>query len=132
MRVVIDTNVLASAIFFGGNPKKLIDYLMIGKIDAYASLEILTEYTETVEYLKEKFSKKTPTIPLMHIEAQFNIIDVKTHVNICRDPDDNKFIDCAIDAECYYIVSGDKDHLSLSKYQNINIVTVSDFINLID
>lgn len=43
MRVVIDTNVVASAIFFGGKPKEVIDRLMIDNIDAYASSEILAE-----------------------------------------------------------------------------------------
>lgn len=43
MRVVIDTNVVASAIFFGGNPQKVIDEMMNNRIDAYASAEILEE-----------------------------------------------------------------------------------------
>ncbi len=59
MRVVIDTNVVASAIFFGGNPQKVIDEMMNNRIDAYASAEILEEYTETVEYLKNKFPGKS-------------------------------------------------------------------------
>ena len=58
MRVVIDTNVVASAIFFGGKPKEIIDKLMLNNIDAYASAEILEEYSETVEYLKEKVPGK--------------------------------------------------------------------------
>ena len=59
MRVVIDTNVVASAIFFGGKPKEVIDKLMLNNIDAYASAEILEEYSETVEYLKENFLAKS-------------------------------------------------------------------------
>ena len=56
MQVVIDTNVVASAIFFGGSPKKVIDSVMSNEIDACASREILDEYTETVDYLKNKYS----------------------------------------------------------------------------
>ncbi|MCR4779446.1 MAG: putative toxin-antitoxin system toxin component, PIN family [Lachnospiraceae bacterium] len=51
------------------------------------------------------------------------------HVEICRDPDDNKFIDCACDAKCIYIVSGDKDLLSVKKYNNVKIVTVAEFLS---
>ena len=132
MRVVIDTNVVASAIIFGGKPKEVIDRLMIDNIDAYASSEILEEYTDTVEYLKEKFPGKKPKIPLIEIEAKCNVIEVYSKVDICRDPDDNKFIECAIDSKCYYIVSGDKDLLTVEKYNDIEIVTVSDFLKIIE
>ncbi len=50
-------------------------------------------------------------------------------MEICRDPDDNKFIDCACDAKCIYIVSGDKDLLSVKKYNNVKIVTVAEFLS---
>ena len=132
MRVVIDTNVVASAIFFGGKPKEVIDKLMINNIDAYASSEILEEYTDTVEYLKEKFPSKNPKVPLIEIEAKCNVIEVRSKVNVCRDPDDNKFIECALDSKCYYIVSGDKDLLTVEKYDDIEIVTVADFLKILE
>ena len=49
MNVVVDTNVVASAIFFGGKPKEIIDLIMKDKIFAYASDAIWDEYTETIE-----------------------------------------------------------------------------------
>ena len=49
-------------------------------------------------------------------------------MELCRDPDDDKFIECADDAKCVYIVSGDKGLLSLKKYKDIEIVTVADFM----
>lgn len=51
MRIVIDTNVVASAIFFGGRPKDLIELVVSKKLDAYASTEIITEYQETTDEL---------------------------------------------------------------------------------
>lgn len=132
MRVVIDTNVVASAIFFGGKPKEIIDKLMLNNIDAYASAEILEEYSETVEYLKEKFPGKKPKIPLVEIESKFNVIEVHSKVDVCRDPDDNKFIECALDSKCYYIVSGDKDLLTVEKYNDIEIVIVADFLKILE
>ena len=132
MRVVIDTNVVASAIFFGGKPKEIIDKLMLNNIDAYASAEILEEYSETVEYLKERFPGIKPKIPLVEIESKCNVIEVHSKVDVCRDPDDNKFIECALDSKCYYIVSGDKDLLTVEKYNDIEIVTVADFLKIIE
>lgn len=52
----------------------------------------------------------------------------RTKVRICRDPDDDKFISCAIDTECLYIVSGDKDLLEIEMYKDVKILTVSNFL----
>ena len=130
MHVVIDTNVVASAIFFGGKPKDVIDLVMDNSLEAYASQDIIEEYNETVDYLKEKFSQKAPKLPLFEIESKCRIIEVHSKVDICRDPDDNKFIECALDSECYYIVSGDKDLLTVSEYEGIHIVTVAEFLEM--
>ena len=51
---------------------------------------------------------------------------------IHEDPDDNKFISCAIDGQCYYIVSGDKDLLTLKEYSDVKIVTVAEFFELMN
>lgn len=55
----------------------------------------------------------------------------RTKVRTCRDPDDDKFIACAIDAECLYIVSGDKDLLEIEIYKDVKILTVSDFLEIV-
>ena len=60
------------------------------------------------------------------------IIPAQTRVDVCRDPDDNKFISCAIDGQCYYIVSGDKDLLTLKEYSDVKIVTVAEFFELMN
>ena len=54
MKIVIDTNVVASAMFFGGRPRELLELLVSHRIDAYASSEIITEYQETAEELCAK------------------------------------------------------------------------------
>ena len=128
MKIVIDTNVIASAIFFGGRPKELIEHLVYRRVDAYASTEIISEYRETIEELSERYPNRPNNIPLTDILFAMKMVEPTTHVDICRDPDDNKFIDCAIDGGCIYIVSGDKDLLSLESYGDIEIVTVSEFL----
>ena len=59
------------------------------------------------------------------------IIPAQSQVHVCRDPDDDKFVSCAIDGQCYYIVSGDKDLLTLKEYSDVKIVTVSVFFELL-
>ena len=129
MKIVIDTNVVASAIFFGGKPRELLEMLVSKKLDAYASAEIVDEYKETVEELRNRYPERSVAVPLTAIISAMKIIEPSSHVEICRDPDDNKFIDCACDAKCIYIVSGDKDLLSVKKYNNIKIVTVAEFLS---
>lgn len=55
------------------------------------------------------------------------IIEPVTHVEICRDPDDNKFLECAKDSRALYIVSGDKDLLVIEQFGNIQIMTAKAF-----
>lgn len=128
MRIVIDTNVIASALFFGGRPKELVELLVTQKLEAYASTEILEEYKETVEELCDRYPDKPGLIPLKTIVSSMKIIEPTCHIEVCRDPDDNKFIECAHDAKCIYIVSGDKDLLSIESYGQIEIITVSQFL----
>ncbi|MDO4962409.1 MAG: putative toxin-antitoxin system toxin component, PIN family [Eubacteriales bacterium] len=128
MRIVIDTNVIASAIFFGGAPREVVSLLMKNSLQAYATKEILDEYKETFEYLVSKYPAKPAGMPLAQILNACQVIEKQSDVRICRDPADNKFIGCALDAKAMYIVSGDKDLLVLQRYKDIDIVTVRDFL----
>ena len=128
MRIVIDTNVVASAIFFGGKPRELLELLMRHQVDAYASPEIISEYQETCDELISRYPVKPVLLPLNQIIAACRLIKTRSKISVCRDPEDDKFIECAVDANCIYIVSGDKDLLSVKEYEGIQIVTVADFL----
>ena len=129
MRIVIDTNVIASAIFFGGKPRKLIELLMRHQLVAYASPEIINEYQETCDELVSRYPVKPLLLPLNQIISVCRLIETHSKISVCCDPEDNKFIECAVDAGCIYIVSGDKDLLSIKEYDGIQIVTVADFLD---
>ena len=125
MRVVIDTNVVISGVFFNGKPRKVILAVARGELEGYASVEILDEYKEIVD---EMISRKQGTFKSDVLTAfikKLNLIDVTTKVSACRDIDDNKFIECAIDINAHYIVSGDKDLLVLKEYGDIPIITAA-------
>lgn len=117
--------------FFGGKPRKLIELLLNKELDSYITQEILEEYKDTIVYLQNKYNNKKVFVPLTYIISACKIIEGKTKVKICRDPDDDKFISCAIDAECLYIVSGDKDLLEIKEYEEVQIMTVSDFLDIV-
>ena len=132
MRIVVDTNVIASAIFFGRKPYQLLHYIMEGRVDVVASKEIVDEYEEIVLRLKQKYPRIDTRIPLQELLSKFEIIRVSSDIQASRDPDDNKFISCAIDGKCLYIVSGDDDLLSVGNYGDVEILTVAEFLSRLD
>lgn len=54
MKIVVDTNVVISGIFFGGNPRKIVEAVAAGSIDAYATTEIIDEYTGIIDSMIER------------------------------------------------------------------------------
>ena len=130
MNVVIDTNVIASAMFFGGRPRQLLELLMNHRIHAYVTQEIINEYQDTSNELISRYPNKPVLLPLNLIIKECHLIESQSKITVCRDPDDDKFLECAIDSKCLYIVSGDKDLLSIKNYRDVQIVTVADFLNL--
>jgi len=129
MRIVIDTNVIASAVFFGGRPRELLEKLLFHEFETFVSKEILEEYQETIDYLLNKYPSKKVSVSLTQIVDACKMIDPETEIKLCRDPDDDKFIACAVDSKSLFIVSGDKDLLSVRQYKDVEIVTVGDFLN---
>ena len=127
MKSVIDTNVVISATFFGGIPRKVIDLVVDENISAYTNSEIMTEYDVTAAKMTNKKNGHIDQELFDQFMDKVEVIDAVAEVDVCRDPDDNKFIACAIDAQAIFVVSGDKDLLSVEHYDAIEIVTAKDF-----
>lgn len=127
MKVVIDTNVLMSGIFFKGNPNRVLAALDENQFEACANENIVIEYKKVLKRLKKKL-KRTPSNDLFQTFIdRLNIFEAKSNIKICRDPDDDKFIECALDSKALYIVSGDKDLLSIEEYNGVEIITAAEF-----
>ena len=127
MRIVIDTNVLISGVFFGGLPRKILSSVVNRETTACATTEIINEYEEIVQEMIERKSGHIDKIILAPLIKAMEIIEPISHVEVCRDPDDDKFLECAKDSHALFIVSGDKDLLVIGKYEDIQIVTAKDF-----
>ena len=113
--------------FFGGFPRKILSAVVGQMITACATTEIINEYEEIVQEMinrKQGHINKAILNPLI---KAMEIIEPVTHVGICRDPDDDKFLGCAKDSHALYIVSGDKDLLVIEQFEDIQIVTAKDF-----
>lgn len=127
MKIVIDTNIVISGVFFGDLPRKILQAVLANKITACANVDIIQEYNATVREMVFHKQGKIDENILMPLVARMQIVEGKAIVQVCRDPDDNKFIECAKDAHALYIVSGDKDLLDIGTYEEIEILTVKEF-----
>lgn len=132
MKIVIDTNVVISGIFFGGEPNRLLQHAINNELEVFVSKEIVDEYKEVVARIAEKYPNRPKKFPLDIFVSSCRNVEPKKIISVCRDKDDNKFIECAYEAKCLYIVSGDNDLLSLENYADIKIVPVADFLHKLE
>ena len=94
---------------------------------AAATPEIAEEYIEVVDEMISRGQGHLRKDGLDSFLTSLEFILPETKVAVCRDPDDDKFIGCAIDADALYIVSGDKDLLTLGSFGEIQMITAAEF-----
>ena len=132
-KVVIDTNIFISS-FFGGLSRKVIDEWENGKILLCLSQEIIEEYIEVLNRLGLKDILEIKKLIKLFTEGYNSIYTSKTpDINIVYDdPDDNKFIECAVALDCKVIISGDKHLRKIKKYVDIEIQSPKEFLDKMD
>jgi len=129
MNVVLDTNVLVSGIFFSGPPYEILKAWRNGKFQIVVSPEIMEEYRRVGEILGENFPgvELTPFLKLLTFEAR--VVRARPLPdNVCEDPDDDKFLACAVSSRSGVIISGYKKLLKTSGYRGIKVVKPRFFI----
>ena len=131
MRIVIDTNVLISAIFWTGKPKQLLNYVRRQKITFVTSSELLSELREILTRQDKPFHLPDNEADQVveAIKRSAEIIESHSPINVCDDDMDNRVIACAIDGMAEYIVTGDLHLLGLGSYKSVKIMTVADFLS---
>lgn len=131
IRIVIDTNVIVSAILFGGIPGELISLWKSGHIQPLASEDIIDEYINVLAYPKFELSEKEINYILYNeILPYFEVVTLKPGQEIIQeDPSDDKlFLHCANAGKASIIISGDQHLLNLKSYGKIKILTSSQFL----
>jgi putative PIN family toxin of toxin-antitoxin system len=133
-KVVLDTNVLVSSILFKGELAGIVDLWKRGKIVPVVSRETFDELRKVLEYQKFGLTKgEIRTIIKEEVLPFFEIVEITGEMSgVCRDPDDDKFIACALAASADFIVSGDKDLCGIAKYGSVKIVRASDLLKMIN
>lgn len=128
MKIVLDTNVLISGIFWGGTPYKIVECIATDQIQVVVTKNILKEYFEVLNRMNPtmEIAKKWQ---LLLMEKVLITEEVQT-VRFSRDSNDDMFVSCALSADTNYIVSGDKDLLTLKTVSNTKIVTPAQFLKI--
>ena len=131
MRIVLDTNVLMSGIFFAGPPHQILNAWRSGRFVLVLSPEILEEYYRTAEELSEQFGDMGVQRILSLLAVHSELVNAPLMSSqVCSDRDDDKFIACALAGSSKIIVSGDKALLRVSGYKGVEVLRPRQFLDL--
>ena len=131
MKVVLDTNVLVSALFFGGVPGRILSAWSEGAISLVLSASILAEYREVGAELSSRYAEldfeSFAALLVLHSE----IVDAPEHLDpaVCADRADDKFLSCALVSGSSMIISGDTQLLATSGWNGIEVLKPRAFVD---
>lgn len=128
MRVVLDTNVFISGIFWSGPPYEILKAWQNNKIRLILTQEILEEYHRVAATLSAEYPsiKLDDFIELLTLNSEI-CFPKELSQKICRDPDDEKFIACALGGKANILISGDKDLLEIPKIYKLTVIKPKQF-----
>jgi putative PIN family toxin of toxin-antitoxin system len=132
VRVVLDTNVIVSALLFGGDPERIFLAGLRGEIQLLTSRALLKEL-ESVLHKKFKLGLRLVNDTLDLLKTQTEIIETTSQLKVIALPeDDNRVLECALDGHAEFIVTGDIKHiLPLKEYKGIKILRPSEFAKVL-
>lgn len=129
MKIVLDTNILVSGIFWGGVPLKILDLWKKHKLIVIASESVLDEYLRTIHAIAKRASR--PDLYrswAILLPSRLRLVMIEKSFRLCRDPNDDMYLDCAIAGKAHYIVTGDRDLLALQQIMSVRIVDPQHFL----
>lgn len=132
IRVVLDTNVIVSAVLTrGGAEAYALDLAAAGKIQIYATPAILTEYEEVLR--RSKFSRISPKVidgALALIQHLAILVNPKETLAVSSDESDNRFLECADAAGADYLVTGNKRHFP-AQWKKTDVIGARELVELL-
>lgn len=129
MKAVIDTNIFISS-FFGGKPREVIDLWKTGNLLLCLSADILDEYMRVLQRMGlEPEEELAELLDLLATSPNVAFLRDPPPIRVVtEDPDDDKFIACAMALKAGTIISGDKALLGIIKYRGIPILSPAAFL----
>lgn len=131
MRVLLDTNVLISAILFGGLPSLLLLRAIEGEIQLVTSPVLLDELEELLGD-KFGFGPAAARATRAELEGLADVVEPLEVPTVCRDPDDDEVLAAAAIGGAAFIVTGDEDLLVLQRHGEGGILTPAQFRGVLD
>lgn len=129
---VLDSNIYLSAFLFKGKQREILQYAIEGKFTVFISEDIISELYKVLHRPKFRLSPQQIKFFLNQIETLCTICYPSQAVtDVCRDTEDHIIIECALESDSDYIVTGDKDLLVLNNFEKSRIVKSDDFIEII-
>lgn len=130
MRIVLDTNVFVSGVFWKGPPAVVLDACSSGRIELVLSPAIIDEYRRVGQELTNQYhGLDLKSVIDALITIAYVVSDRKLPSPVCSDPDDDKFLAAAISSRAEYVVSGDKALLRVHEYRGVRVVTAREFVD---
>ena len=132
MRVVLDTNVIVSALLFGGYPERVFLAGLRGEIQLLTSRALLQEL-ESVLREKFKLGRRLVKDTMGLLKTMVEVVETTSQLKVIAHPDDdNRVLECAVDGNADFIVTGDTKHiLPLKEYKGIKILRPSEFAKIL-
>jgi len=129
VKVVLDTNVVVSGIFFAGPPYEILNSWRRGSFKLLLSEAIFDEYQRVATNLRRKYSGVNISAFLRLLALGALWVDApELGVQVSEDPDDDKFIACALAGNAKVIVSGDRHLINISSHKGVTILTPRVFV----
>lgn len=134
IRVVLDTNIVVSAFFWGGLPREVLNAARNKHCEIVTSEVLIEELKDVISRPKfvQQLERIDETVETLIREGYQMLVEIvqpaKIEPVISDDPDDDAVIACALGGAADYIVSGDQHLLELGQYNGIRIVTVKQFL----
>jgi len=128
MRVVLDTNVLVSAVVFGGPPGQIVELAAARQLQLVLSSPLIAELRRV---LRDKFAFSDEALYLTETllrRAGIVVEPSQTRTLVTQDPDDNRVLEVAVDSKADVVVSGDRHLLRLKEFQGIPIQSPRQFV----
>ncbi|MEK7597037.1 MAG: putative toxin-antitoxin system toxin component, PIN family [Patescibacteria group bacterium] len=133
IKAVLDTNILISALFFGGKPREIFDLILEKEFIGITSPYIIFELKDVLRRKKFDIDEERIEEAVDLIKEYFEEVNLQTKLNLIKhNHPDNKILALAIDAKADYLITGDKQHLlPLKKIKKTKIVSTEEFLLLI-
>lgn len=132
IRIVLDTNILISALLFKGEVAGIVNLWKTGRIVPVVTKETFDEFRTVLEYPKFRLQKEEIRV-LIEEETLpfFEVVDAKpSRGGSCRDPEDEKFLACASAGSADFIVSGDKDLCDMGRKSKCPVISAAKLLEM--